>query len=170
MDKPLSIPHRSDAVSPVDADSFRDTLSQFASGVTVVTTADPDGQPYGATISAFCSLSLHPALIQVSFASRSQTLASIFRSGAFNVNILGGGQAALAEKFASSSAGKFESVDWVPAGNGAPVLKGAVALIECVVGDTIVAGDHTIIIGAVSSVSKSEGAALIHFRRQYHAV
>jgi flavin reductase (DIM6/NTAB) family NADH-FMN oxidoreductase RutF len=38
---------------------FRQVMSRFATGVTVVTTIYGD-QPYGLTVSAFCSVSLVP--------------------------------------------------------------------------------------------------------------
>ena len=50
----------------LDPDTFRSVLGRFASGVTVVTTRDADGRDAGLTVSAFCSVSLHPPLIQVS--------------------------------------------------------------------------------------------------------
>ena len=43
---------------------FRDVLGSFASGVTVITVATPDGH-YGMTASAFSSLSLEPPLVLV---------------------------------------------------------------------------------------------------------
>jgi flavin reductase (DIM6/NTAB) family NADH-FMN oxidoreductase RutF len=37
----------------VDPDTFRALLGRFASGVTVVTVADPSGRDYGITVTAF---------------------------------------------------------------------------------------------------------------------
>ena len=49
----------------IDPDSFRSVLGRFASGITVVTTRDSDQRDLGMTVSAFCSVSLRPALVQV---------------------------------------------------------------------------------------------------------
>ena len=49
----------------VDSADFRAPMSQFASGVTIVTTEDGSGKPFGFTASAFSSLSLNPPLILV---------------------------------------------------------------------------------------------------------
>src|ERR1700678_3077404 len=47
----------------VSAADFRNAIGHFATGVTVITTVDPDGQPVGTTASAVTSLSLDPPLI-----------------------------------------------------------------------------------------------------------
>jgi flavin reductase ActVB len=52
-------------MTTVDTTAFRNAMAQFASGVTVVTTTDDDGIPWGFTASAFSSLSLEPPLILV---------------------------------------------------------------------------------------------------------
>ncbi len=42
---------------------YKDVMSSFLSGVTVVTTLDPDGGIVGITASAFSALSIDPALV-----------------------------------------------------------------------------------------------------------
>ena len=42
---------------------YKDVMSSFPSGVTVVTTLDPDGGIVGITASAFSALSIDPALV-----------------------------------------------------------------------------------------------------------
>jgi flavin reductase (DIM6/NTAB) family NADH-FMN oxidoreductase RutF len=49
---------------------FRQTLGQFATGVTVITTTD-EGSVHGMTANAFCSVSLEPPLVLVSVETRS---------------------------------------------------------------------------------------------------
>ena len=70
----------------VDAASFRRALGQFASGVTVVTTRDAAGHPLGLTVSAFCSVSLHPPLVLVCLDHRSEANAGMRESGLFAVS------------------------------------------------------------------------------------
>ena len=65
----------------LDAASFRRALGQFATGVTVVTTRDGAGHPLGLTVSAFCSVSLHPPLVLVCIDHRSEANAAILRAG-----------------------------------------------------------------------------------------
>ena len=47
----------------LDAKKFREALSTFATGVTVVTTRDGDGESVGMTASSFNSVSMSPPLI-----------------------------------------------------------------------------------------------------------
>ena len=65
----------------VDSTSFRRALGQFATGVTVVTTRDASGHPLGLTVSAFCSVSLHPPLVLVCVDHRSEANAGCGRAG-----------------------------------------------------------------------------------------
>jgi flavin reductase (DIM6/NTAB) family NADH-FMN oxidoreductase RutF len=81
-------------------ETFRQAMGRFATGVTVVTTIHSD-QPYGLTVSAFCSVSLDPPLVLVSLQKSSQTLACIDKNRCFAVNVLAGHQQPLAVRFAS---------------------------------------------------------------------
>src|SRR5258708_29877603 len=94
----------------VTPEPFRQAMSRFASGVTVVTTLY-SGQPYGLTVSAFCSVSLDPLLVLVSLQQSSQTLTFIEKSGCFAVNLLTAQQQPLAVPFARKDRqGKLLSV------------------------------------------------------------
>ena len=65
----------------VSAADFRNAIGHFATGVTVVTTVDADGQPVGTTANAVSSLSLDPPLILVCFDRSSLTLDAIHQHG-----------------------------------------------------------------------------------------
>ena len=82
------------------AEAFRQAMGRFATGVTVLTTIY-SGQPYGLTVSAFCSVSLDPLLVLVSLQHLSQTLACIDKSRCFAVKVLAAHQQPLAVRFAS---------------------------------------------------------------------
>ena len=69
----------------VDPASFRQALSQFASGVTVVTTRAADGKPLGLTVSSFCSVSLAPPMVLVCVDRRSEAHTGFQASGIFGV-------------------------------------------------------------------------------------
>ena len=55
--------------------TYRDTIGQFATGVTIVTTTGPDG-PAGMTTNAVTSLSLDPLLLIVCFNRGARTVES----------------------------------------------------------------------------------------------
>src|SRR6476646_6106009 len=91
---------------PVDDAQFKLAMSHFASGVTVVTT-EQEGTPYGMTVAAFSSLSLHPPLVLVCIEKSVRTHEAISASGKFAVSILNAGQADVSNRFASRSEDKF---------------------------------------------------------------
>src|SRR3954467_2835837 len=88
------------------SDEFREVISHFASGVTVIT-AVHDGRPYGTTASAVTPLSLEPPMLLICMNKQSETGRAAPQSGRFGVNILAANQADLAERFASNGGHKF---------------------------------------------------------------
>ena len=151
----------------VPPDRFRAVMGRFATGVTVVTAATPDG-PVGMTANAVCSLSLDPLLLLVAFDNDARTLPAVQATGRFGVNILAAGQADLAHLFASK-ADEREKFIGVPHAvhDGIPVIEGALAWIGCRLDRLVPAGDHTIGIGAVESAEAGDGEPLLWFRGAY---
>src|SRR5690349_9292877 len=92
--------HSSSPVPPeFDARHFRSALSQFATGVTVITTRLPDGTFLGLTASSFNSVSLDPPLVLWSLAQTASSLPVFTGNSHYVINVLSAGQAALAERF-----------------------------------------------------------------------
>jgi flavin reductase (DIM6/NTAB) family NADH-FMN oxidoreductase RutF len=153
----------------VGPERFRSVMGHFATGVTVVTAATPDG-PVGMTANAVCSLSLEPLLLLVAFDNESRTLPAVRATGRFGVNILAAGQGELARMFASKTdeREKFSGVAHT-VHDGIPVLEGALAWVGCRLERLIEAGDHTIGIGAVESAEAGAGEPLLWFRGDYRA-
>jgi len=151
----------------VDEKTFRAAMGCFASGVTVVTACTAEGEPVGLTVSAFSSVSLRPPLVLICLGERTSNLES-FRRGPFTVNILADSQRDVSTRFADKRDDRFDGVSHAPGENGAPVLDGCLAAVECDVHDILTAGDHDIIVGLVTRVSGAEeGAPLLHCRGQY---
>jgi flavin reductase ActVB len=144
--------------------SFREAMSRFASGVTIVTTVDEDGVWKGFTASAFCSLSLDPPLVLVCQARTSSSYDAFVRSDRFLVNILGEEHRELALRFAHSGGDKFAGGPFRAHGaTGLPVLPDALAVVCCEVWNRHDGGDHDIYIGAVRSCTARAGAPMLHF-------
>lgn len=163
----MSQPSKFDQGS-VDPVTYRNALGNFVTGVTVVTTT-LGGAPVGTTVSAFAALSLSPPLILVSLARKSETLERIKRAGIFAVNILSDGQGDVAARFATSAgAGKFDGVAYTDGQNGAPILAGAGATIECDLEDCFSGGDHEILVGLVRNATvEGDLAPLVYFRGSF---
>jgi 3-hydroxy-9,10-secoandrosta-1,3,5(10)-triene-9,17-dione monooxygenase reductase component len=151
----------------VSASRFREVLGHFASGLTVVTAMDADG-PVGFTCQAFMSLSLEPPLIALAPGKSSTTWPRIAPVGKFCVNVVSEDQEALARDFAVSGAekaDKFSGVGWTPGPAGAPILEGALAWIGCELVQSHDAGDHELIVAAVTDASVDpSGRPLLFYR------
>jgi flavin reductase (DIM6/NTAB) family NADH-FMN oxidoreductase RutF len=162
----------STASSPpsAEAELLRHAFGHFATGVTVITSVGPDGEPVGTTATAVASLSLEPALLLVCLDWRSATLRAILGSRAFAVNVLAHGQEELSKNFAR----RGEEATWSgvvhdrwPSGN--PRLDGTLAGLDCTLVNVLTGGDHEIVIGRVRDAGTDAEASrpLLHWRGQY---
>jgi flavin reductase (DIM6/NTAB) family NADH-FMN oxidoreductase RutF len=147
----------------VEPDSYRRTISRFASGVTVITTRD-GGHDYGLTASAVTSLSLDPPMLLVCVNKASTTRQALVRSRVFAVNILQEQQSALARHFAGSQADKFAGLHVSYGELGVPLLDDVLATLECRVTAIVDGGTHAIFLAEVQSVHATEGMPLTYFR------
>lgn len=149
------------------ARQFRDTLSRFCSGVTVITSVS-DGQPVGMTCQSFASVSLHPPLVMFIPAKTSRAWPKMQRAGHFTVNFLSADQQAVSNTFATRDADKFGGVEWTPGVTGAPVLPGVLGHIDCTVHAAYEVGDHYVVIGKVQDLSiDSDEPPLLFYRGAY---
>ena len=154
---------------PIDDAGFKQAMSHFASGVTVVTT-EHDGTPYGLTVASFASLSLHPPLVLVCIEKTVKSHDAIASAKKFGVSILGAQQADVSNRFASKSDDKFAGIATTRGELGVPLIDGAVCTMECKVRDQLPGGDHSIFVGEVADVHVREGAPLVYFRSGYRQI
>jgi flavin reductase (DIM6/NTAB) family NADH-FMN oxidoreductase RutF len=151
----------------VDGASFRRALGQFASGVTVVTTRDAAGQTLGLTVSAFCSVSLHPPLVLVCIDHRSETNAGMRESGQFAVNVLAEGQEDVSRRFAVPGKAKLDGFALAEGRHGLPLIPGALAHVECRVRSFHDEGDHAVWVGEVRALAAHPGRPLLYHAGDY---
>lgn len=153
----------------IDESLFRQVMSRFASGVTVVTTAH-EARLAGLTVSSFASLSLQPTLVLICIDRRAGSHDVIAAAGQFAVNILSEGQEYLSRRFASDEATKFTEGTFYLSERGLPLLHGALAHIECALHSALPGGDHTIYVGEVMAARCFEGRPLLYYRSGYHTL
>jgi flavin reductase (DIM6/NTAB) family NADH-FMN oxidoreductase RutF len=151
---------------------FRTAMGQFATGVTVVTTLDGD-RPQGITVNALASVSLEPPLVMIALDRRRFIIPALEACGRFAVGILAEDQQWLSDCFAGANVtpdrDAFCGAVWDPGETGMPLLRGAIASIECAVVNRVEAGDHILYLGRVDHVALQEEAAppLLYHRRRY---
>jgi flavin reductase (DIM6/NTAB) family NADH-FMN oxidoreductase RutF len=153
--------------SPIDPRDFRNALGTYATGVTIITAAAPNGKPYGLTCNSFASVSLNPPLVLWSLGIFSQGMSIFQNASHFAVNVLGASQQALASKFAKSSEDKFAGVEWKPGLGNAPLLADSVASFQCRAANRYYGGDHVIFLGAVEAYSHNRKEPLLFARGGY---
>lgn len=154
----------------LDAKTFRESCSLFATGVTVATVRAPDGSLHGLTISSFAPVSIEPPLILICI-DHGCTFLQHFRACThFAVNVLAESQRDISVTFAEKEEGRFEGVEWRLSPNGVPLLAGSVATFECQLAAVIEAGDHAIFLGEVVNAESHGGKPLLYFNREYRAI
>lgn len=151
-----------------DEFAFRNICGRFATGVTIVTAMDAEGQPAGMTVNSFASVSLVPPLVSVAIDHAASAFEPLRDAPRWTVNILESQQEALSRRFASIARDRFEGVGWHCGAEGELLLDGVLAHLVCDRHGAVVAGDHTILIGTVVSGAASDhGRPLLFYRGGY---
>lgn len=149
-----------------DRRALRNMLGSFMTGVTVVATRDEDGRPCAFTANSFTSVSLDPPLVLVCLAKAAASAGVFSRAERFSINILGDGQREVSAAFASPGPAKEAALRMLTPADP-PVLEGSLANIVCGRRDIVDAGDHIILIGAVTGFKDMSGQPLGYFRGGY---
>jgi flavin reductase (DIM6/NTAB) family NADH-FMN oxidoreductase RutF len=134
------------------ADDFRSMMAAFPTGVAIVTTLGPGGQPCGMTCSSVCSITLAPPTLLVSLRCGSPTLGAILGRRTFVLNLLHGDARPAAELFASGRTDRFDHVRWRGGAGGPELADAAHAAAHCQVRRTERVGGHMVIFGEVFRV------------------
>lgn len=150
-----------------DMRAFRAALGRFPTGVTVVTTVGPGGEPIGLTASSFNSVSLEPPLVLWSLAKSAASLPIFLKAPHFAVNVLAADQIGLSRQFASRSADRFASVRWSKGPSGMPLIENCAAWFECNNVFQYEGGDHIILVGQVERFADAERPALAFHASNY---
>lgn len=155
------------APPPIDTREFRRALGSFATGVTVITTSRPGGEPVGLTANSFSSVSLDPPLVLWSLALRSPSRQAFEQASHFAVNVLAEDQVHVSRRFSSPVPDKFEGMTWRRGLAGLPLLDGTAARLECANAARHVSGDHVIFIGQVERFAYEAKAPLVFCQGRY---
>lgn len=151
----------------MDANLFRRACAQFATGIAVAAARDSLGQPHGLTINSFTSVSIDPPLVLICV-DRVSNLLSIFeQSGGYGLSFLSREQMGLSIRFAQRGQDRFGGVMWMAGSTGVPLIPEALAHLECRIAQTVLAGDHAILIAEVLSADIHTGSPLLYFASGY---
>ena len=143
---------------------FRQVMSRFATGVTVITTNVGD-DVYGMTANAFMAGSLEPMLCVVSINVRARMHARLLETRRYGVSFLSQWQQHLSSKFAGR--GHDAVVAEFVYRAGTPLLDRAVAGLTAEVIATPECGDHTLFIGRLTHLEAADLRPLLYFAGRY---
>ena len=155
----------------LDAASYRDLWSGFATGVTVITT-DCGGWLHGMTANGVTSVSLDPLLMLVCVDKEARCHAQLKEAGRFGLSLLARSQEDVANLFARGEdpqEGVLRGVAFHRGPHGTPLIDGSLAHLECVVKEVLPGGDHDIFIGEAlgGDILDPEASPLVFFRGAY---
>lgn len=154
----------------IDPQLFKNNLSHWASGVTVVTTQVGE-QRVGMTASSFSSVSMTPPQILICVAHKVHTHQALTESGFFAVNILNSTQVEWGMRFAGmipEITDRFAGIAVTTAVTGAPILPDVLGWLDCQVRHAYAGGDHTIFVGEVVAGSNTHtGLPLLYYHRNW---
>jgi flavin reductase (DIM6/NTAB) family NADH-FMN oxidoreductase RutF len=145
-------------------------MGNFATGITVVTTRDGSGKPYGLTVNSFTSVSLNPVLVLVCLDNKLSGLQAFKDSKHFGISILCEKQEDVSRLFAKKDSERPASI-YFEGKLGLPLLRNSIAIMECETVRVYEGGDHQIFLGEVQHAEVLElEHPLLYFRGKYQTV
>lgn len=149
----------------IDQELYRSALGQFATGVTVVTTRNTEGEPVGVTANSFNSVSLDPPMVLWSLAKSAHSMPAFSNADMFAVHILGSDQQDISVRFASRGADKFAGLNL--SSEGVPTLDDCAARFICRTAYQYEGGDHVIFVGEVVDFTAHDKLPLLYVSGRY---
>jgi len=152
----------------ISSDAFRKAMGSFATGVTVITTRNAAGKPWGFTVNSFTSVSLNPPLILFCVGNGGESFTNVDEAEFFAVNYLAEDQEGISRQFAAQGmADRFEGVGYREGPHGTPLIEGSLGAIQCRKVAAHGAGDHVIVVCEVLDAELRDGNPLLFFRSDY---
>lgn len=151
--------------SDFDPMAYRQALGSFATGVCVVTAHTPEGAR-GITVNSFTSVSLDPPLVLWCMDVKSDRHNAFAAADRFAIHVLPVEDREVSQRFAKGNStfgdDEFETGNAEP-----PRLMDALTRLDCVTHQSLVMGDHLVIVGRVTQFETRAGDGLTFFRGKY---
>ena len=152
-----------------DAESYRKAWGTFATGVSVVTTMQPDGHVHGMAANGITSVSLEPLLVLVCVGLNRESYPLIASTRRFAISILGENQLQIAQYYARPPDQRHGDVEvsFSYTERGSAVVDDCLAYMDCHLVSEHTAGDHCLCIGGVDEVQVNSGRPLLFFEGKF---
>jgi flavin reductase len=148
---------------------FRSGMRRLGAGVSIITTAGPEG-PRGLTATAVCSVGIDPPTLLCCVNRASSAHDTIVAMRILAVNFLAERDRDVAIRFsgAETRESRFVAGSWTELTTGSPILETALASFDCRVTQMIDTASHTIFIAEVIAARYGEAAPpLLYFDGGY---
>ena len=155
-----------------DIDTFRRAMGRFVTGVAMLTTRSREVD-YAMTASALTSVSLEPLLLLVCIEREARFHDTVLEAGVWGISVLSAADRSAADWLATRGRPLHGQLDRIPHHHGpqtgVALLNDALSTFECRTTAVHPAGDHTIVVGEVVSVTSAthSGEALVYYRGRY---
>ena len=153
---------------PQSPEGFRSVMSLWTTGIAVITAPTPSGgqHPLAIVSNSFTSLSAKEELVMWAVDFTSSSHDHWVKAKEWVIHFLADDQKNLAERFAKRGGNKYEGLDYQTTETGAPLLEGVLARLYCHTERLVEIADHTIVIGKVGKMEKSEKTPLHFYQSQ----
>jgi len=143
--------HKMSLATALEPLLMREVLGSFPTGVTAIAGL-VDGEPLGLAANSFTSVSLEPPLVLVCIGRSSSTWPELARATMLGISVLSANQGHACRQLGGPRERRFTGLDWRATPDGAVLLDGGSAWLECSVERQWPAGDHDIVLLRVHSL------------------
>lgn len=153
------------------AEALKAAFRNHASGISVITALDLDGNPIGFTASSATSLGSNPPLVSLNVAQGSSSYPHLLPGRYVALHTLDAHSLHLAQRFAGDKAGRFIG-DEIHGPEGLPIIPQASSVLVGKIREKYeIESNAVVIIDAVSAaVIRTPEEPLVYFQRAYHAM
>ncbi|WP_067494893.1 flavin reductase family protein [Actinoplanes sp. TFC3] len=131
--------------SALEPRQLRRVFGSFPTGVTALAALVGDA-PTGLAANSFVSVSLDPPMVSVCVARTSTTWPRLREANRLGVSVLGAHQEHVGRQLSAQVADRFAALSWRASQDGAVLLEGSSAWLDCSIEREIPAGDHDIVL------------------------
>jgi flavin reductase (DIM6/NTAB) family NADH-FMN oxidoreductase RutF len=155
-------------LNPDSSEALKAAFRRHASGVAVITTNDPNGNPVGFTATSMTSLGSNPALVTFNVSRGASSWPALSVAKYVALHMLGSKNLNLAQKMAADNTKRFLDSDWQRSEFDLPVFDNVTAVLYGKVREFhSVEQNAVFIIEIVSGATGAEDKALLYNQRAY---
>jgi flavin reductase (DIM6/NTAB) family NADH-FMN oxidoreductase RutF len=144
--------------------TLREAFGHFPTGVIAIA-AEVDGTRVGLAASTFVPVSLDPPLVSFAVQNTSATWPKLKDLPYLGISVLGEAHDEAARTLAAKTGDRFAGLKTVSTQSGAVFIEGTSVWLESAIEQVVPAGDHSIVILRVSSITVHADVPPIVFHR-----